>query len=131
MRAKVNLSAFALFVLCVLAWRCDAVSQVGHHENHDWYKDLAQPDSGLSCCNGNTEHGDCRIVQARQRFDGQWEAYYRGTLNPQVGFPRYFDWFVIPPEKILRDDQNKVPLHAHICEREGFVYCFLRGGSGS
>ena len=35
------------------------------------------------------------------------------------------------PDAILRDDLNRVPLHAHICERAGFVYCFLRGGGGT
>ena len=24
----------------------------GHAENHDWYKDLRQPGTGYSCCNG-------------------------------------------------------------------------------
>ena len=32
---------------------------------------------------------------------------------------------------ILRDELNRVPLHAHICERAGFVYCFLKGGGGT
>jgi len=32
---------------------------------------------------------------------------------------------------ILPDDKNLQPLHAHICEQNGFVYCFLRGGSGN
>jgi hypothetical protein len=50
---------------------------------------------------------------------GQWEAYYGGC------------WRVVPADVILRDELNKVRLHAHICERAGFVYCFLRGGSGS
>jgi len=40
-------------------------------------------------------------------------------------------WQEIPPDAILRDDLNRVPLHAHICERAGFVYCFLRGGGGT
>src|SRR5215216_5749261 len=26
----------------------------GHAENHDWYKDLKQPDTGYSCCNGRS-----------------------------------------------------------------------------
>ena len=33
--------------------------------------------------------------------------------------------------EILRDELNRVPLRAHICERAGFVYCFLRGGGGT
>lgn len=30
--------------------------------------------------------------------------------------------------EILCDELSRVLLHAHICERAGFVYCFLRGG---
>jgi hypothetical protein len=90
----------------------------GHSQNHDWYREL-KTQSGWSCCNGDEGHGDCRPAQARQRDDGQWEAYYSGS------------WQAIPADAILRDELNRVPLHAHICERAGFVYCFLRGGSGS
>lgn len=38
----------------------------GHAENHDWYKDLKQPDTGYSCCNGrsNSSEGDCRPTRA-------------------------------------------------------------------
>ena len=35
---------------------------------------------------------------------------------------------VKPEAGLLRDELNKVPLHAHICEQNGFVYCFLKGG---
>ncbi|MEA2853907.1 MAG: hypothetical protein QOE02_3926, partial [Rhodospirillaceae bacterium] len=38
----------------------------GHAENHDWYKDLKQPQTGYSCCNGSTSSsdGDCRPTRA-------------------------------------------------------------------
>jgi hypothetical protein len=90
----------------------------GHAQNHDWYR-LLKTKSGWSCCNGDQGHGDCRPVRARQTVDGQWEAFFSGS------------WQSIPPDAILRDDLNKQPLQAHICERAGFVYCFLRSGSGS
>jgi hypothetical protein len=90
----------------------------GHAANHDWYRTL-KTKSGWSCCSGDQGHGDCRLVQAHQRQDGDWEAYFNGS------------WQEIPPDAILRDDLNRVPLHAHICERAGFVYCFLRGGGGT
>ena len=90
----------------------------GHGLHHDWYRDL-KTKSGWSCCNGDEGHGDCRPVQARQRIDGQWEAYFSG------------EWQEVPPDAILRDELNKAPLQAHICERAGFIYCFLRAGSGS
>ena len=90
----------------------------GHAENHDWDRTL-KTKSGWSCCSGDEGHGDCRPVRAHQRLDGEWEAYFGGS------------WQEIPPDAILHDELNRVPLHAHICERAGFVYCFLRGGGGT
>lgn len=71
----------------------------GHAENHDWYRTL-KTKSGWSCCSGDESHGDCRPVQAHQRQDGDWEAYFDGS------------WQEIPPDAILRDELNRVPLHA-------------------
>lgn len=92
----------------------------GHAENHDWYRGLQTP-HGYSCCNARVDGkgGDCRPVQARPRDDGSWEAYFGGR------------WQTVPPERILADRFNRVPLHAHICEQDGFVRCFLRGGGGT
>lgn len=117
-------------VLVMLAW--SAFGQDGHAENHDWLSKLTPNNGQGSCCNAQTAdgHGDCRIAQARQRPDGQWEAYYKGTLNPGTTLPTYWDWFLIPEAKILRDELNKNPLHAWICEQNAFVYCFLKGGGG-
>jgi hypothetical protein len=117
------------FALIALAAPALAQQQHGHAENHDWYKYL-NTKSGKSCCSGDRDHGDCRIAQARLRSDGQWEAYFRGSLSPGQ-FPGYMGWFIISPDVILPDYKNLQPLHAHICEQNGFVYCFLRGGSGS
>jgi hypothetical protein len=90
----------------------------GHATNHDWYQYLKTP-QGYSCCNGDATGGDCRPVQARPRDDGQWEAYFGGH------------WQSVPTERILPDRLNRVPLHAHICEQDGYVRCFLRGGGGT
>lgn len=92
----------------------------GHAENHDWYRNLQTP-QGYSCCNGSADGktGDCRPVQARPRDDGGWEAYVGGR------------WLSIPPARILADRLNRVPLHAHICEQDGYVRCFLKGGGGT
>lgn len=90
----------------------------GHAQNHDWYQHL-KTKAGYSCCNGDVDHGDCRTVRARPRLDGQWEAQILGG------------WWQVPPEAILRDELNQQPLHAHICERNGRIYCFLRPGNGS
>src|SRR5438034_4385356 len=52
----------------------------GHAENHDWYKDLRQPGTGYSCCNGtfNGVDGDCRPTRAYQTEDGAWRALVDG-----------------------------------------------------
>lgn len=89
----------------------------GHAGNHDWYKNLTTP-QGYSCCKGDEIGGDCRSVQARPREDGSWEACFGG------------EWQPVPPERILPDRLNRSPLHAHICEQDGYVRCFLRGGAG-
>lgn len=92
----------------------------GHAEHHDWYRDLLTP-HGTPCCNGTVDgrDGDCRPVQARPRDDGSWEAFFGGR------------WQSVPPERILPDRLNRVPLHAHICEQDGYVRCFLKGGGGT
>lgn len=92
----------------------------GHAENHDWYQRLQTP-QGYSCCNGSTpeREGDCRPVQARPADNGGWEAYFGGR------------WQSVPAERILPDHLNRVPLHAHICEQDGYVRCFLKGGGGT
>jgi hypothetical protein len=111
----------AVIVLGAIISTCSkpARAQGGHAEGHDWYQHL-KTRSGWSCCNAETAdgNGDCRPVQARARDDGQWEAYYGGG------------WQIVPAEAILADSLNHEPFRAHICERAGFVYCFLRGGAG-
>ena len=91
----------------------------GHAEHHDWYKEL-KTRSGWSCCNADAPGapGDCRPVKARQTTDGHWEAFFNGK------------WQDIPWDAILPDELNKVPIYAHICARNDFVYCFLKAGPG-
>ena len=122
-----NAGILVLIMLLILAWTGVSIEPArgqsgnhgdGHAVNHDWYRTL-KTKSGWSCCSGDEGHGDCRPVQAHQRQDGEWEAYLSGS------------WQEIPRDAILRDELNRVPLHAHICERAGFVYCFLRSGAGS
>ena len=116
----VAIAALAL-VSCVAVIAGTARAQhAGHAENHDWYRGLLTP-SGHSCCNGDTpeKRGDCRPVQARPTDDGGWEAFFGG------------EWRPIPPERILPDRLNRVPLSAHLCEQDGDVRCFLRGGGGT
>lgn len=95
----------------------------GHAQHHDWYRAL-RTKHGWSCCNGDevtahgTTPGDCRPVKARPIDDERWEAWFNGT------------WNEIPKEAVLPDELNKVPTTAHICERAGYIYCFLKSGAG-
>jgi hypothetical protein len=88
----------------------------GHAENHDWYQNLTQPDTGFPCCNGSTSSvdGDCRPTRAFHDEDGLWYA----LLNGQ--------WVPIPPRVVLK--QLSPDGHSHICASEsGLIYCFLAG----
>ena len=120
LRSIILLCAAVLIAGAVIAGACHAQSGErgdGHAEQHDWYRHLEMP-SGGSCCNGDQEHGDCRPVRAF--FDGKhWRAFYGDR------------WQVVPDEAILSDALNLQPLRAHICERGGYVFCFLKGAGGT
>ncbi len=93
----------------------------GHAEGHDWYRELKQPGTGYSCCNGSTAdvEGDCRPMRAVERADG-WYALIEGE-----------GWVLVPPAVILSDEKNRAPLEAHGCRsKSGTWYCFLRKRAG-
>ena len=92
----------------------------GHAENHDWYKELKQPGTGYSCCNGtaNGIEGDCRPTRAYIQDDGTWRALIDGR------------WVVVPPRVVLK--QLAPDGNSHICaSRSGLIYCFLGGSPKS
>lgn len=92
----------------------------GHSENHDWYKDLKQPSTGYSCCNGrsNTSEGDCRPTRAYLSDDGMWYALLDGR------------WVPVPPRVVLQ--QLAPDGRSHICaSKSGMIYCFLGGSPKS
>ena len=62
----------------------------GHAEHHDWYKELKQPGTGFSCCNGtiNGIEGDCRPTRAYVTDDGTWRAMIDGQ------------WVLVPPRVV-------------------------------
>ena len=92
----------------------------GHAENHDWYKELKQPGTGSSCCNGpvNGIEGDCRPTRAMLQDDGTWKALIDGRWKP------------VPPRVVLK---NLAPDgNSHICAgKSGMIYCFLGGSPKS
>ena len=92
----------------------------GHAENHDWYKELKQPGTGYSCCNGtvNGVEGDCRPTRAYIQDDGTWRALIDGR------------WVEVPPRVVLK--QLAPDGNSHICaSRSGLIYCFLGGSPKS
>src|SRR3954468_24088648 len=92
----------------------------GHAENHDWYKELKQPGTGYSCCNGtaNGVEGDCRPTRAHLQEDGTWKVLIDGR------------WMPVPPRVVLKSlapDGN-----SHICAgKSGMIYCFIGGSPKS
>ena len=92
----------------------------GHAENHDWYKELRQPGTGYSCCNGslNGIDGDCRPARAYLNDDGTWRALINGQWQP------------VPPRAVL---QRLAPDgNSHICAgKSGMIYCFIGGSPKS
>jgi len=98
-----------------------------HSENHEWYKDLRQPGTGYSCCNGtNGKEGDCRPTRAYWDDNLKaWKARIDGN------------WIMVPPRVVLDSKLNKQPLEAHICAslyanpNYPIIYCFLPGADGS
>ena len=98
----------------------DGTRNVGHPENHDWYKDLKQPGTGYSCCNGsvNGVEGDCRPTRAYLQEDGVWRALVDGH------------WMPVPPRVVL---QRLAPDgNSHICAgKSGMIYCFIGGSPKS
>ena len=92
----------------------------GHAENHDWYRELKQPGTNMSCCNGtmNGIEGDCRPTRAYIDDNGIWHALMDGR------------WEIIPPRVVL---QSLAPDGgSHICaNRSGTIYCFMGGSPKS
>jgi hypothetical protein len=92
----------------------------GHAENHDWYKELKQPGTGYSCCNGDAGglDGDCRPTRAYLTEEGTWRALIDG------------EWVPVPPRVVLK--QLAPDGSSHICaSRSGLIYCFLGGSPKS
>jgi hypothetical protein len=88
----------------------------GHAENHDWYKDLKQPGTNYSCCNGTADgvQGDCRPTRAYLTDQGTWRAMIDGRWTP------------VPASVVLKTlapDGN-----SHVCAgKSGMIYCFIGG----
>ena len=98
----------------------DGAHGQNHAEGHDWYKELKQPGTGYSCCNGtvNGIEGDCRPTRAYIQDDGTWRALIDGR------------WVEVPPRVVL---QKLAPDgNSHICAgKNGMIYCFIGGSPKS
>lgn len=113
----------ALFLIVWIAREAGAQSGRhghGHDEHHDWYKDLKQPGSYLSCCNKLLPDGtgDCRPVRAYIGDDGLWRALVDGRR------------IVIPADKVLKNPDGSALVapdgNSHACVSAlGTIYCFI------
>ena len=101
-----SLAIASLFLLPITAWGepppgADPGSPLGL-----WYRSLAQPLSGLSCCSV----ADCRPVEARLVGKG-WEILVDST------------WIAVPPDVVLtRDNPDGRPI---ACLYAGTIRCFV------
>jgi hypothetical protein len=123
------MNARHIAVLCILAptmsFAVNAFGQSGMHgdghaQNHDWYKDLQQPGTGLLCCNGRASglDGDCRPTRAYVDDDGTWKALIDGR------------WVAVPPKVVLK--QLAPDGNSHICANKwGDIFCFIGGSPKS
>ena len=93
----------------------DGLRNHGHAENHDWYKDLRQPDIGSRCCNGSVDgkQGDCRPAPSFLGDDGLYRAW-DGR-----------EWLVVPKGKVIT--MPTPDRGTHLCETYGKVFCFITG----
>jgi hypothetical protein len=116
--------ASALLSIAVIAIAASAAGQSsppsgrhgdGHAENHDWYKDLRQPDTRSRCCNGTVDgkQGDCRPTQSFIGEDGLYRAW-DGR-----------EWLVVPKSKMIF--MTTPDGSTHLCETYGRVFCFILG----
>lgn len=75
---------------------------------HDIYKNWHPPGNNkTSCCNDS----DCRATRAYVDDEGYWTAWNGRT------------WLRIPADRVLPHDFAGDG-RSHLCEKEGFVYCF-------
>ena len=83
----------------------------GHAQMHNIYKDWHPPlNPKTSCCNNS----DCRPTRAFVDDTGQWRAW-NGIA-----------WLPVPSERVLPEDYAGDG-RSHLCEKEGFIYCFSPG----
>ena len=87
--ALVGVVSLGLFAFTAPVFAQDGHRGESHAENHDWYQELKQPGTGLSCCNGtvNGVEGDCRPTRAYlgTRHPGQMSRLRAGLTQSSRG----------------------------------------------
>lgn len=73
---------------------------------HDWYHQLKQPGTEMSCCSDR----DCRVTIAEFRNDGWW-AKVDGA------------WLWVPPTKVLHISPPDG--RSHVCANSAGIICFI------
>lgn len=117
-------SAIVLIAIAVVSKKSraqDGSHGVGHAEHHDAYKMLANPATGLSCCNAQTEanpNGDCRPGTVWRDADGNLRARIGGREMS------------VPEAALVPNLKNPHPPVGMICERDGHFYCVAMSGAG-
>ena len=105
------LASVALLALATSAFAQSGEHGDGHAGMHDIYQHWHPPlNPGTSCCN----NADCRPTRAFVDGEGHWRAW-NGSA-----------WLVVPQERVLPTNYAGDG-RSHICEKEGFIYCFTPG----
>lgn len=102
------------------AGRASAQHQ-GHAENHDAYKGLSNPTTGVSCCNAQTADdpaGDCRPGAVWRDAAGDLRARIDGREMS------------VPEAALVPGAMNPHPPVGLICERNGKFFCVAVSGVG-
>lgn len=124
MRTVLLCVAVVLIVGAVITGRApaqDGRHGVGHAENHDAYKGLNNPQTGVSCCNAQTADdpaGDCR--------PGAVWRDAAGDLRARIGGRE----MSVPEAALVPEAMNPHRPVGMICERAGKFFCVAFSGAG-
>ena len=92
-----SIALLASLALCQRTFAQSGTHGEGHAENHDWYRELKQPGTNMSCCNGtlNGIEGDCRPTRAYIDDNGTWRALIDG-MRRDGSMRRIFEKYFKP-----------------------------------
>jgi hypothetical protein len=92
-------------LLAIAAVLCLASAKAKAHDPYTGWRVPNNP--AVSCCN----NADCRPTRAYVDEEGRWRAW-NGAM-----------WLIVPADRVLPTDFAGDG-RSHLCEKDGFTYCF-------